>query len=637
MVALWQHNPVDVEIAVRAAPTEPPFPPIDDRAAWEALLARVAADEIAALIARAEAAASAPIPALPATLFLEFDRTGQRDGYQQPQGARRESLAALVLAECLEDRGRFLDPILDLAWAICEESSWVMPAHQRLLSLPIEQQIAWPRQHDDDPVRALPDVERPIIDLGVAGTALMLAECDALVGARLNPMLGKRIRHEVDHRCLTPFLTRHDFHWLHSTRERGVNNWTAVCVCGIVGAATYLEPDPARLAELIARGTRSLADYLETFDPDGGSSEGPGYWSYGFGHYTTIAHLIEHRTGGRVQVLDGDRIRRIASYPLRTILSPGQYVNFSDCDRDVALIPAHLAYLARRLDLPELDSLAASQPSAPREDGLLWSLRALFWRPEAAPPSLVTARHDFFQGMHWLIARHDPSDPAALVLAAKGGHNAEMHNQNDVGSFIVHWQGESLVADPGRGRYTAAYFGPERYDHLVNASLGHSAPVVNGQIQQPGPEYAAELLDHRTSDASDHLALELKGAYPLAADLASLRRTITLLRAGPHGAISLEDVVCFASGPGTFESVLITFGEAEIRDGVVVLRGERGALAVSFDARIVTPRIERIPAVDLAAGPTDLTRVIFALASPAHEATVRLVLEPLPDADSDAR
>ena len=48
------------------------------------------------------------------------------------------------------------------------------------------------------------------------------------------------------------------------------------------------------------------------------------------------------------------------------------------------------------------------------------------------------------------------------MLAAKGGHNGEMHNQNDVGNLIVHAFGESLVADLGRGRYTRAYFGPAR-------------------------------------------------------------------------------------------------------------------------------------------------------------------------------
>ncbi len=622
MGELWRHNPIEVERALRAAPAEPPFPPVAERAAWEEVRARLGEAEVATLLARAEAAAAAPIPALPATLFLEFDRSGERAGYQRPQGERRANLATLVLAECPEDCGRFLDPILDLAWAICEESSWVMPAHQRTLSWPIERQIDRQRQHDSDPWPALPDVERPVIDLGVAGTALELAECHALLGGRLNPGLGKRIRHEVDRRCLTPFLTRHDFHWLHGTELRGVNNWTAVCVCGVVGAATYLEPDPARLAELIARGARSLADYLDTFDPDGGSSEGPGYWSYGFGHYTIFAHLVERRTGGRVGLLDGDLIRQIARYPLRTTLSPGRYVNFSDCDRDVQLIPAHLAFLAHRLDLPELTTLAHSQGEAAREHHLPWSLRALFWRPDSeVPRPILPARHDFFRGMHWLIARYDPADPDALVLAAKGGHNGEMHNQNDVGTFIVHWNGESLVADLGRGRYTRAYFGPERYEHLVNSSLGHSVPLVNGHAQLVGPEHGAELISHE----GDALTLELRGAYPAEADLATLRRAVALHRAAPRGRVTLEDTVRFATRPGQLESRLMTFARADLADGAVLIDG---TLRIEYDQDLVAARIEELPGVDLAEGPTDVRRIVFALRRPAREATIRLRMTP---------
>jgi hypothetical protein len=153
---------------------------------------------------------------------------------------------------------------------------------------------------------------------------------------------------------------------------------------------------------------------------------------------------------------------------------------------------------------------------------------------------------------------------------------------------------------------------------------------VNGQIQRPGQKYGAELLSHEATDEADRLVLELRGAYPAEADLASLRRTLTLYRAAPPGSVGLEDVVRFASGPGTFESVLITFGPAEVRDGLVILRGERGALRVSYDPAVVEPRVEHVPDVDLAEGPTDLTRVIFGLRAPAQEATVRLLLEPLP-------
>src|SRR5512137_1730949 len=165
---LSRHNPVDIDLALRAKVPAPPFPPATDRMAWNALRASVGEETVQAIIARAEADAQSPIPALPATLWLEFQRVGQREGFQVPRGRRREMLASLTVAECLEGQGRFLDPILNVAWAICEESSWALPAHQR----------------------ALTDMDAHHIDLGAAMTALQLAEMDALVGALLDPLLS---------------------------------------------------------------------------------------------------------------------------------------------------------------------------------------------------------------------------------------------------------------------------------------------------------------------------------------------------------------------------------------------------------------------------------------------------------------
>jgi Heparinase II/III-like protein len=611
---LSRYNAVVIEEALRAEPGAPPFPPADDRAAWDAIRETSLGEaDVRAALDRAETAARTPLGPLPASLYLEFVRSGDRAGYEQPARGRREALWSLALGECLDAEGRFAEAILDVAWAMCEESSWAWPAHQLLAGL------------------ELADPETRVIDLAAAMTALELAELDWLLGSRLHPALGRRIRAEVERRCLEPYLTRHDHHWLHGwgIPHHALNNWTAVCNAGVAGAALYLEPDPARLAEILARATRSLDDYLATFDPDGGSAEGPGYWSYGFSYYTALAHLVEQRTGGRICPLDGERVRQIAQFPLRTLLSPGAFANFSDCDRHVSLVAPHLAFLGRRLDLPGL-SLLARRQARPRERSLTWGLRSLVWRPPGqVDGGWVAARHDWFSGQHWMIARLDPTDPDALVLAAKGGHNGEPHNQNDLGTFIVHTRGESVVADPGRGRYTRFYFGPERYDHLVNSSLGHSVPVPNGQVQRAGREHAARLLEHQADERHDGLVLDLSAAYPAEAGLAELRRSVSLERGVPSGRVEVVDHARFAAGPGSLESVLITFGQVELTPSSVLLRGERGGLRVSFDAAAVTPRVEVVEQVDLAAGPADVRRVVFALAAPAAEATIRLTIEPV--------
>ncbi len=605
---LSRYNPIDVERILRTTAGEPPFPPIENRAAWDEVRTRLGDSRVREAIRTAEHNASEPVPALPATLFLEYQRTGQREGFQTPRSRRREILSSLTIVECLENSGRFLDAALDVAWAICEESSWALPAHQ------IE----------------LTDIDRPVIDLGAAMTALELAEFAHLLGGKLDPLARKRISDEVDRRCFTPYLTRHDFWWLYNTRDRRVNNWTAVCNAGVVGAALYLEPDPARLAAMIAKCARSMDDYLETFDPDGGSSEGPGYWSYGFGFYTVLAHLLAERTGGGIELLDGELFRKTSRYPLATVLSRGLYVNFSDCDRRVGFSAPHLAFLSRRLDVPELMPLAREQPRDKKQGTLAWGLRSLFWRPADEPAGESRpARHDWFSGMQWMVARYDPADPSALVLAAKGGHNAEMHNQNDVGTVIVHVGEESLIADVGRGRYTKAYFGPTRYEHFVNASSGHSIPLPNACAQPPGAESRAEVLEHATGPDRDVLELELKNAFPSEADLASLVRRVVLRRDVPKGAVEITDTVRFASKAGTFQSRFTTFAGVEIGADTVVLRGENAAVRMSFDAAVVESRLETEKNIDLSEGPGDVNIVVFELKTPSREATVALSVVPL--------
>ena len=253
----------------------------------------------------------------------------------------------------------------------------------------------------------------------------------------------------------------------------------------------------------------------------------------------------------------------------------------------------------------------------------------------------VPAKHDFYSGMHWMLARQDPKDPEALALVAKGGHNGEMHNQNDLGSIIVHLGGESLIADPGRGRFSREYFGAGRYDLLVNQSFGHSCPVPNGQMQGPlshlrhgdrriDASYHARLLEHRADETQDLLRLELADAWDEAADLESLTRTVALRRDCPAGRIELLDEVRFASGPGMLESVLITFGEVEAGAGRVVMRGEQAALRVDYDDELLEQRTELVPQVALFESTRDLRRVIFAFREARQTGGIRLDIAPLP-------
>ncbi|WEX10119.1 heparinase II/III family protein [Chelativorans sp. AA-79] len=549
----------------------------------------------------------AVIPQLPASLYSDFQRTGRREPYEDAQRQRRNMLYRLVLAECLDWRGTFLEAIADLLWARLEETNWAWPAHARMLDLP----------------------DSPTLDLAAAMTALDLAEIDYLLGERLEPNLRAHIRSEVDRRVISPFLERHDHWWLHSTPKRQVNNWTAVCVAGAAGAACYLEPDRARLAEILARGLASLADYLETFDSRGGSTEGPDYWSYGFGNFVVFAHLLEARTGGGVRLLDDPFVREIAQFPLRTILAPGAWVSFSDSDLKAGFHPGLLAFLAQRLNLPQLAGMGIENDFAVDHfNQFAWPLRQYLWPLPESPAPFTGSSHDWFPDMAWMISRVEPADPNSLRVAIKGGHNDEMHNQNDVGSFIMMMRGRAVVTDPGRGRYSKAYFGPARYENLMTSSRGHSVPVVNGYLQQAGRRHAARIIEHGHDAARDYLLLDMAAAYPPEAGLAMLRRTLEMDRLAPGGSVVLVDEFAFSGRSGGFDSVLVTAGEAQVAGGAVVLRTGDAVVEVTFDPDLLSVRLEHHPAVEKQyAPPVDLTRVIFS-APASCEGRVRLAMRP---------
>lgn len=585
-----------------------PFPRAEDRAAVEIVRRQVGEPAIAALLAQARVDVSTPIPALPAELYLDFQRTGRREPYEDAQRQRRNMLYRLALAEWLDGKGEFAAAVENLLWARLEETNWAWPAHACTLDFP----------------------DCPTLDLAAAMSGLDLAEIDYLLGARLGEAVRARISSEVQRRVITRFLTCHDHWWMHTTASRQVNNWTAVCVAGAVGAACYLVADDARLAEIIARGLASLADYLETFDSQGGSSEGPHYWSYGFGNFAVLGHLLAARTSGRIDLLDDAFVGEIARFPLRTILAPGLWASFSDSDANPQFHPGLLTYLADRLGLPELTELGMGNDFAVESfDQFIWPLRQFAWPLPPQVRDYSGADHDWFADLAWMISRFAPDDPGSLRLAIKGGHNAEMHNHNDVGTLIVAAGGKALITDPGRGRYSKAYFSPERYRNLMASSRGHSVPVVNGLEQAEGAERRALLLDHGHGADADWLVLEFAAAYPEDAGIGRLERRMLFDRRAPAGRIELVDTFAFREeAPGRFQSVLITQGQVRIARGVVHISDGEAGLAVAFDSEAAAVSLEAHTGIEKQYAPSvDLTRIIFTAAE-RHSGTLSLTITP---------
>jgi len=98
--------------------------PIDNRRIWKKLLED---DSFRNVISEAEKLLEQAIPAQPDDLYLDFSRTGNRTRWQRVSGRRRVRIGTFSLAECLENKGRFMPAFEEIVRALCSERTcWKM-------------------------------------------------------------------------------------------------------------------------------------------------------------------------------------------------------------------------------------------------------------------------------------------------------------------------------------------------------------------------------------------------------------------------------------------------------------------------------------------------------------------------------
>jgi hypothetical protein len=116
-----------------------------------------------------------------------------------------------------------------------------------------------------------------------------------------------------------------------------------------------------------------------------------------------------------------------------------------------------------------------------------------------------------------------------LQLVIKGGHNAESHSHNDVGTFIL-FDGETpAVIDVGNMVYTAKTFDPAtRYTLFNTRSENHNLPIIGGVEQHAGREYCARDVQF----LENGLSLDIAAAYPTEAGAKRIARTAQMTDEG---------------------------------------------------------------------------------------------------------
>ena len=480
----------------------------------EAWLAIIPAKEQAEQIQRAERLLKLPIPVLDATLLMEYVRSGDREEHSKVSFGKRNNLMDLVMAETLEDKGRFTEKIMNYVWNICEETYWGVPAH-----LSVQKARS-----------GMPDVEDPTVDLFGAETAASLALTDYFVGAKLDKiskLLRPRIYYEVNKKILVPILDQKRYSWLSKTNA--VNNWNPWIISNVMLANLLLEKnETTRLSHLYTH-MNYLDLYFNGLGDDAGCDEGPSYWFAAGASAFDALQVLASATGDKCQIYQEPFIQKMASYVYKMHISNDYFVNFADADPTLKPDGIMLYRFGKALNDAPLMAFGqwANQQFDPtisigghQKHRHLWNLMAYASMPKEKVP-YPTLGDYWFQDIQVITSRK-----GSQFFAAHGGHNAESHNHNDIGDFVYYDKGEPVIIDAGRGNYTSRTFSAQRYSLWFTQSEYHNLPLINGLGQKAGRSFEATAVQSNMSDKASGITLDLAKAYPAEAGIKTWKRSL---------------------------------------------------------------------------------------------------------------
>ena len=426
------------------------------------------------------------LPQLTEELFSKYEYTGNRMEYETVYFKRRKFLTVYAMLSIMYGEQSDIFRLEEVIEAICAEECWALPAHVN------RSEKNW----------------QVVIDLFAAETAFSLAEIISLLESKLSPSVCTKAGSEIFRRVLTPFM---ESEFPYSWWETSKMNWCAVC-CGSVGAAAIwlMQKDREKLDKLLERMNHSILNYIDGFSDDGACLEGLGYYTYGMSFFVSYADLMYKYSNGKVDLFKNAKLKNMALFQQKCFLGGSVTISFSDSQQDEKYRVGLTAYLSKRyegVEFPDL-SLAADLESDTCYRYIVLS-RDYFWTKQYIDVTdLESQWHTVLPHAQWSICK----SYNGCSFAAKGGHNDEPHNHNDVGSFIYVCDGESVLDDLGAGEYTKDYFNENRYKNICCRSLGHNVPLIDGKEQYAGAKYKASRF---VSDGDGKTEIDMEAAYGL--------------------------------------------------------------------------------------------------------------------------
>lgn len=524
------------------------------------------------VVKRAELILKSKTPRWDHEAYLDFSKTGQRYVGEQMIFARQKSLAYLVLAECYESKGRFLQKIDEILLALITQPSWTLPAHDYNLSNLKENYS---------------------VDLNACELAHDIAWAIRIFGNVIDPSTRKIALQAMDDRVFRPVLRSltdqpkgkllGPHAWLNAE-----NNWNAVCLAGIIGAATVTGRTDYKF--WLDLGRQSIKNYLAGFSDDGYADEGVNYWNYGFGHFLTLRETVYLATRGSVDLAVLPKVTAIAHYPERIEMWPGIAASFGDSGMETAIDPivrGHADLLLGKIGIGDWQKISRNLTGLKTLNESVWRLWGV-GSPVATKSISKLITCELFENAGVAVFRSSYKSDESLAMTIRLG-GSKSHAHDDAGSYSVALGPIQITGDLGSPAYTRDTFGPKRRENRLVNSWGHPVPSINDTVQLSSITHKANWIGQQPCIYSEkktdvhEAVINLTPAYDFSG--VNLIKRHFVFYGAEEQRIELIDVIDFDSEV-TFETAIVTHGQVTTEDEKILIsyKGKQFLINVTASA-----------------------------------------------------
>jgi hypothetical protein len=378
-----------------------------------------------------------------------------------------------------------------------------------------------------------------------------------------------------------------------------VNNWNPWCNSGVLMCFLLLENDPDKLAAAVYRTMVSTDKFINYYNYDGACEEGPSYWSHAPGKLYDYLQLVSYATNDKVSIFNEPLIRNMGEYIAKSYIGNGWMVNFADAWAKAKVDKGVVFRYGKAVKNLEMQQFASYLYQFDKKESYFNAGKDVFRTLENltshnellhTKPAVSDAPATWCSETEVCYMRNK----SGIFLAAKGGNNAESHNHNDVGSFLLYVDQKPMIVDAGVGVYTRQTFSSERYSIWNMQSNYHNLPLVNGIAQAPGSEFRSR---NATFDAKKSIfSLDIAKTYPKEAEVDKWQRTFQLQQ---NGGLVIKDAFKLSKTKLPNQLNYLTWSKPDISGrGVVTLEKEGSKLKISYNPNQFEASVETIHVID---------------------------------------